>query len=368
MRTLVTITVSLLALTAHAQAPSFNEGDIYYLSDNYPYDTGGHGSAIVRVDPDTGARTIINTSLGHTGRASYDLFRQRLLVVGDSKSDHLVGVDPLGTTTTLIPDGQAPVDLVAPTADSRVFYWGGNVFGYLDVNNNQLPLLNSAGSSQYVFYFITAMIYDRGTNSLIISDTSSSSLVTFRRLNLSDDGTRVLSTDVASINLNSGPVEVVSLSTGPDTTIYAQILDSSESLLPRAVLLNPLTMEIDPFAYTGDRDVSGDIAGIYSSAMDSALIADTSASAFRQYNRDEEGAGTLIASDISGPGASLERAQFVEVPGWTADPTDYTWDGLTNVNDLGLLLANWGNPGATDLNNDGTTNGGDLGILLANWN
>ncbi|MFG0257755.1 MAG: hypothetical protein ACF8GE_07640 [Phycisphaerales bacterium JB043] len=38
-----------------------------------------------------------------------------------------------------------------------------------------------------------------------------------------------------------------------------------------------------------------------------------------------------------------------------------------NGQDLGVLLANWHEPGITDFNNDGTTNGFDLGTLLSQW-
>lgn len=46
---------------------------------------------------------------------------------------------------------------------------------------------------------------------------------------------------------------------------------------------------------------------------------------------------------------------------------DLNGDGVVNGADLGLLLANWGQPGSSDLNHDGTTNGADLGLLLASW-
>ncbi|MFO0961949.1 MAG: hypothetical protein U0625_03475 [Phycisphaerales bacterium] len=46
---------------------------------------------------------------------------------------------------------------------------------------------------------------------------------------------------------------------------------------------------------------------------------------------------------------------------------DLNGDGHVDGADLGVLLAGWGNPGASDLNGDGTTDGADLGVLLANW-
>ncbi len=47
---------------------------------------------------------------------------------------------------------------------------------------------------------------------------------------------------------------------------------------------------------------------------------------------------------------------------------DLNGDCHVNGADLGLLLAEWGNPGPfADLNNDGIVNGADLGILLSAW-
>jgi hypothetical protein len=48
-------------------------------------------------------------------------------------------------------------------------------------------------------------------------------------------------------------------------------------------------------------------------------------------------------------------------------PADLSGDGNVDGFDLTLMLANWGQPGATDLNNDGTTDGGDLNIVLSSW-
>lgn len=46
---------------------------------------------------------------------------------------------------------------------------------------------------------------------------------------------------------------------------------------------------------------------------------------------------------------------------------DINGDGIVDGADLGLLLIDWGRPGAGDLNGDGVVNGIDLGLLLQNW-
>jgi hypothetical protein len=38
-----------------------------------------------------------------------------------------------------------------------------------------------------------------------------------------------------------------------------------------------------------------------------------------------------------------------------------------NGADLGVLLGNWGSPGAGDLNGSGSVDGADLGLMLSAW-
>jgi hypothetical protein len=64
------------------------------------------------------------------------------------------------------------------------------------------------------------------------------------------------------------------------------------------------------------------------------------------------------------PPVDMDSAALALVP---AVVGDLNGDGVVNGADLGILLSNWNQPGATDLNGDGTTNGADLGMLLANW-
>lgn len=46
---------------------------------------------------------------------------------------------------------------------------------------------------------------------------------------------------------------------------------------------------------------------------------------------------------------------------------DLDGDGRIDGIDLGLMIANWGNPGRGDLDGDGSVSGTDLGQLLAGW-
>lgn len=71
---------------------------------------------------------------------------------------------------------------------------------------------------------------------------------------------------------------------------------------------------------------------------------------------DEFDAGTDPSDPDDFPGACPEDIAPFSNP-----------DGLVNGNDLGILMALWGEPGPTDFNHDGRTDSADLGLLLAAW-
>jgi hypothetical protein len=60
-------------------------------------------------------------------------------------------------------------------------------------------------------------------------------------------------------------------------------------------------------------------------------------------------------------------AAATKVPSNPCRQGDLNCNGAVDGADLGAMLANWGNPGATDLDGNGVTNGADLGIMLAQW-
>ena len=69
-----------------------------------------------------------------------------------------------------------------------------------------------------------------------------------------------------------------------------------------------------------------------------------------------------------GPAGSANTiAIAAQVPTVPATPGDVNGDGRVDSADLGMLLSNWGNPGAGDLDADGVVNSNDLGILLSGW-
>lgn len=80
--------------------------------------------------------------------------------------------------------------------------------------------------------------------------------------------------------------------------------------------------------------------------------------------------GTLQFAFGDGTGGANAQAQydFVEITvNISGVAADFNGDGAVGGADLGLLLANWGQPGITDLDCSGATDGADLGMLLSSW-
>lgn len=74
-------------------------------------------------------------------------------------------------------------------------------------------------------------------------------------------------------------------------------------------------------------------------------------------------------------GGPLVGAGYTFSPGYWNDhaagvalcPADITGDGLINVADLMIVIANWGAVGAGDTNNNGTVDVSDLLLVISNW-
>jgi hypothetical protein len=106
------------------------------------------------------------------------------------------------------------------------------------------------------------------------------------------------------------------------------------------------------------------------------LKADASAVADGTFLFDDAGAESTFGSAnrwTGCPGTATVTQSFAALLGSgceapaPSNPADLNGDGAVNGADLGLLLGNWGQGGASDLNGDGTTNGADLGLLLGSW-
>ena len=77
----------------------------------------------------------------------------------------------------------------------------------------------------------------------------------------------------------------------------------------------------------------------------------------------------IEVSDEDLPGETLSAlyVQLTVSTGAAGPAADLNGDGRVDGQDLGILLAHWGQAGTADLDGNGTVDGGDLGILLSLW-
>ncbi|MFG0258318.1 MAG: hypothetical protein ACF8GE_10490 [Phycisphaerales bacterium JB043] len=365
MRSLLLFLSITFAHATHAQPSDFVNGDFYYTTTSWPGPGGTTITVIAHFDHTTLAHSVINSALDVKGRGSFDPFRGRLLVA--SWSIPLAKVDALGNASVLVDTGEIPVDLVSAGTDGRVYIWGGNKGYYIDSSDTQHQLMDATGSAQLTQFSVNAIFFDTDSNALFVADLlTTAGETTITRYALSPDGSQVVSSTSSSVDVSTTNEIAVGMNHGPGNTIYLQVDDNSNSLNPRMHLINKTTLAISTFASSGDRIVGGDIAGLYSNANGVSYVTESLNNNLHRYTLGSSGAGSIVASDISG-GGSGETAQYMEVIDYTPCPTDLDNDGDTDGSDLGLFLGNWGNPGSTDLNNDGTTDGADLGLFLGNW-
>jgi hypothetical protein len=120
---------------------------------------------------------------------------------------------------------------------------------------------------------------------------------------------------------------------------------------------------------------------------DTARFGDIGVSPTAPFTQDEENSGVIDARATLGLGwflADMQAHYSVAAPlveggqlyafrcpecvGSSRADLSSPLDGVVSGEDLGILLANWGQPGVSDINQDGTTDGNDIAILLANWN
>ena len=136
--------------------------------------------------------------------------------------------------------------------------------------------------------------------------------------------------------------------------------------------------------FDGDGDVDIDDYGALGTCYGSPLLAgfemmdfdgdsdvdevDASEFAVRLFGEplDCDGDGLLDLAEILDEPA-LDADGDAQLDDCGGDAADLNGDGQVTGADLGLLLANWGQPGVGDLDGSGVVDGADLGILLAAW-
>jgi hypothetical protein len=338
----------LLALGAgaSAQGGGFHAGEVFIYGWGVQ-SPGYSGAGVLRVDPATGAGSVLTPTWGtfeYTGTMAFDPYRQRLLlstaITGTNPSpvNYLWAADGAGNlqniSAAFFPAGAGINDL-APTRDGRVYFTiddGGGIppIRWIDAANQLHVLYDSDGVTPMLidgtaYYHIDGMIHDPGTNALFVASITPApgfpqGAVNVRKLPLSADGSRVIGpVGNATFEVSPLPWGATSGETprgwsyGPDGKLVLVILTIDAHVLPRMLLVDPVTSAISVWGSNGDSNPGpgGGVAwsttngGAYTSALNKVLVVDHWNTKLRAYAPGSAGgAGTVVTSSPAswGPG------------------------------------------------------------------
>jgi hypothetical protein len=357
---------SLLLLLAAATpaaalaAQQFPAGALYMMSDLLDLPPNQIYTGIRRIDPATGTTFPFVTFVGnggiHVGGATYDPFRDRIVVagpMGPSSTNGTHTIDAAGNWTNISPSFLLRL---APRGDGKIYGYrqgGAPAFvpriHYLDQANGEQTLLDVGGtapwgingSAQVFGDPIKAMIYEPHENALFVAfagDNAAPSCsgtanfdLSVRKLPLTSDGTALRAAPscvVFSVSSQASDIETpLTFSHGPQGSLVLAVATNSSGARPRFLRIDPATLAVSTFAtvgpYLGDIGFSG---GAYCPTTGRALLLDGSIDAFRAFAPGDAGGGTLLGSygpagfgtapatffvtGPIGPGASLTADTF----------------------------------------------------------
>jgi hypothetical protein len=267
-----------------------------------------------------------------------DPFRDRVVFYGNpgigAQLMRLHTLDASGAAVDLGYEGDKLM-VLTPGASGKIYFHDESASGtiaplrYLDAANVRHDVLDAAGTAPYSspsFGRLTAMGYDPNSHALLVAIPSNTGVilcaggsdthVTLLRLELSPDGTRVLSQSCAQVAPDPfGANLPVGLCRMPDGDFLLTVDTNSNSNQPRMVRVNPLTLSTSAFAsngfYVGAAAVD---AGCYSSLLGEALLLDNFNS--RLWRFAELGGGNVLATSmpLSFGGSAGFNATMHEVP------------------------------------------------------
>ena len=326
-----------LAAAASAQAGGFTTGDVWESNDALTI----LGSALTRIDPLTGVTTAMHGSTNQNGFGglAFDPYRHRLVwraSTAELPGQHTWLVDGAGHVSNT----GITVQLAwfAPAGDGRIFAientGGPQYINWIDAANRSHRVLDAAGLGPYqlpagTFTNMRGMAYDAGTNALyacshVDCDGLGHLKIVMGKLALSADGTRVLGPPTcASIDITSGflefPTGLSHLPNGSLLVVCVAPTQVPDVPLPSLLSFDPATMSFSTFALTGvqvpsDPYVLND--GVWSSALNAALILDTFTDTLRVFAPGSSGNGSKIVPTgigVSTVGGSSEAEQIAEI-------------------------------------------------------
>lgn len=319
--------------------------------------TGTPFGALVRVDALSGGTQIVLPFSAWHGNAEvyeafcYDPNRDRILVYGTlspppffiSKT-RVWAVDGKGNATETPFAGIA----LAPSVDGKL-YAALNftpILNYYDTSDVVHPLLNAAGTAPFYPYTlgfapaIASLIYDAPTHSLLYAVGNAGSqcapitgagMSAIYRLNLSPDGSRVLSQSCVTFDIDGAlfgaiggyPMGFSRLPDGKYLLVVRGVgpTGTPDSFADRMLIVDPDSLATAVFASNGgytEADFTN--AGTFSRVRNQAVIFDPNANQLRAFSLGSSGVGTDLAVgavgsvlDPSGFPIAVERAAMVEI-------------------------------------------------------
>ncbi len=372
------IRLIVLATLCHAgfAAADFTTGDLYLCTAAAP-----GGPAVLRIDPFSGAVTTLADGESYAGRpATYDPFRDRIILVINFEPTFLRMIDDLGNKTELpINLPFTPAD-IASAGDGRLYFAAPQfqaAHWMLTPDGQSQPVLDHLGDPLITPGGAARIIFDAGQNALFVI-TRAIPETHVRRFLLDADGDQALgpADEFIFAGTDADYDDPMQLAAGPNGTIFYKIDDNTNSAQARMQLIDPVNLTATPYAVSEYFGVGGEVAGTYSTVRDQAVVLDSFDDHLRVFSFGAFGEGAILASGVSSAGGTSESAKLLSIGdtvvgagGPPPNPADFNNDGVVDAADLASLLANWGPcPGCPeDLDGDGDVDAADLAILLANW-
>jgi hypothetical protein len=309
--------------TSHS---AFQQGDLYLLSQGLPNQQGsGLVRGIVRIDPTSGASTLVYTSSLALGLyLEYDSFRDLLVF---TRHDSLYGMDPSANLTLLeaLPPWQEGA--IASRGDGPIYIQLDSEIHYLDTGNVMHPLLDQAGTGTFAIggaMSIRQLHYHEPTQSLIacfsggaVAVCPDNTKICVAKVPLNAAGTQVIGPVTAvQYEVSGSGEEVAGLDDLPGGEVLVVCDTNSNDAEPRILSLDPATMSVGVYASSGSYIGAAALnAGCYSAAYSQVVVLDTFANILRGFPQGGSGEGNILPTTgwgLSGFGSN-EFASLVAV-------------------------------------------------------
>lgn len=302
-----------IMLAGAVDAQQFVVGDLYLLSNSLPVT----GKGIVRIDPITGATSVLTTySNSANSTLTYDAYRDRLVYSDSRSTGGLVAVDAAGTRTDLAPTLLTPV-MVAARGDGILYLLQSGspyTLRYLDAGGAVHDVLDVPGAAAFQIQsgnLYDEMIYDPGTNAVFLLTGTNGGVpppcvtpghTCAVKIPLTGAGTQVAGTlQFTDVDVSPSAEIVVGSGRAPGGQILIVVDTNSSDSEPRMQLVDPTTMTMSAFSYNGGNYLAaGMAAGTFSIRRNQAVLIDYLSDCARAFSQGDNGSGATFATNVSG--------------------------------------------------------------------